>query len=283
MDRAAVEEVDIHDGLDSTLKILSYRLKHGDITLVRTYDRSLPAADGARLGAEPGVDEPAGERARRHRRQGHDHDQHPPGAQWRRGGRDLRRRSGYTRRTCSRASSSRSSPPRAWVRAPALASTSRAGSCSATAATITVKSTPGRTTFIVAILPVKPLPWPASTPSRRRPRRRLASDRACACRPATPPTSAPRPRRRRRSAPRSRRARGRRCVRHAGIAIVSTPSAVWTARRVSPSRLRDPARPSGTEALRASPVTRSWWACSRATPHAGWAMMPPGKLSTPTA
>ena len=42
MDRASVEEADIHDGLDSTLKILGYRLKHGDITVVRNYDRSLP-------------------------------------------------------------------------------------------------------------------------------------------------------------------------------------------------------------------------------------------------
>jgi signal transduction histidine kinase len=42
MDRASVEEADIHDGLESTLKILGYRLKHGDIKVVRNYDRSLP-------------------------------------------------------------------------------------------------------------------------------------------------------------------------------------------------------------------------------------------------
>ena len=34
MDRAPVEEVDIHDGIDSTLTILGYRLKHGDVKVV---------------------------------------------------------------------------------------------------------------------------------------------------------------------------------------------------------------------------------------------------------
>ena len=42
MDRAAVAEVDVHDGIDSTLTILGYRLKHGDVTVERSYDRSLP-------------------------------------------------------------------------------------------------------------------------------------------------------------------------------------------------------------------------------------------------
>ena len=42
MDRASVEEADIHDGIVSTLKILGYRLKHGDITVVKNFDRSLP-------------------------------------------------------------------------------------------------------------------------------------------------------------------------------------------------------------------------------------------------
>jgi signal transduction histidine kinase len=42
MDRAAVAEVDVHDGIESTLTILGYRLKHGDVRVERRYDRSLP-------------------------------------------------------------------------------------------------------------------------------------------------------------------------------------------------------------------------------------------------
>jgi signal transduction histidine kinase len=42
MDRAAVAEVDVHDGIESTLTILGYRLKHGDVKVERQYDRSLP-------------------------------------------------------------------------------------------------------------------------------------------------------------------------------------------------------------------------------------------------
>jgi signal transduction histidine kinase len=42
MDRAAVAEVDVHDGIESTLTILGYRLKHGDVKVDRRYDRSLP-------------------------------------------------------------------------------------------------------------------------------------------------------------------------------------------------------------------------------------------------
>jgi signal transduction histidine kinase len=51
MDRAAIEEVDIHDGIESTLTILGYRLKHGHVVLERTYDRSLPRimANGSEL------------------------------------------------------------------------------------------------------------------------------------------------------------------------------------------------------------------------------------------
>ena len=42
MDRASLEDVDLHDGLDSTLRILKYRLKHGSVTVERRYDRTLP-------------------------------------------------------------------------------------------------------------------------------------------------------------------------------------------------------------------------------------------------
>ena len=42
MDRAAIEDVDLHDGIESTLTILGYRIKHGAIAVERRYDRSLP-------------------------------------------------------------------------------------------------------------------------------------------------------------------------------------------------------------------------------------------------
>ncbi|HKG25120.1 MAG TPA: ATP-binding protein [Thermomicrobiales bacterium] len=40
MDRAAEQEVDVHDGLENTLTILAHRLK--DVTIRRDFDRSLP-------------------------------------------------------------------------------------------------------------------------------------------------------------------------------------------------------------------------------------------------
>jgi signal transduction histidine kinase len=42
MDRAAVEDVDLHEGIESTLTMLGHRLKHGRITVERHYDRTLP-------------------------------------------------------------------------------------------------------------------------------------------------------------------------------------------------------------------------------------------------
>lgn len=41
LDRGAQQFVDVHDGLDDTLKLFSYKLKH-NITVCRKYDRSLP-------------------------------------------------------------------------------------------------------------------------------------------------------------------------------------------------------------------------------------------------
>ena len=51
MDRAAVAEVDLHEGLDSTLTILGHRLKKGSVTVERDYDRTLPrvTAHGSEL------------------------------------------------------------------------------------------------------------------------------------------------------------------------------------------------------------------------------------------
>ena len=42
MDQAPEQEVDIHDGLESTLTILAYKLRHKSITVKRDYDKSLP-------------------------------------------------------------------------------------------------------------------------------------------------------------------------------------------------------------------------------------------------
>ena len=42
MDRAAYEDVDVRDGLESTLTMLRHRLKHGSVTVERDYDPSLP-------------------------------------------------------------------------------------------------------------------------------------------------------------------------------------------------------------------------------------------------
>jgi signal transduction histidine kinase len=42
MDRAATEEIDVHDGIESTLTMLGHRLKHGHITIQRDYDDTLP-------------------------------------------------------------------------------------------------------------------------------------------------------------------------------------------------------------------------------------------------
>jgi nitrogen-specific signal transduction histidine kinase len=42
MDQAPIQEIDIHEGLESTLTILSHKLKAGSITVTREYDRTLP-------------------------------------------------------------------------------------------------------------------------------------------------------------------------------------------------------------------------------------------------
>jgi signal transduction histidine kinase len=42
MDRGEVVEVDLHEGLETTLTVLGHKLKHSAIEVVRDYDRSLP-------------------------------------------------------------------------------------------------------------------------------------------------------------------------------------------------------------------------------------------------
>ena len=45
MDQSPQQEIDVHDGIENTLIMLHYRLKHG-ITVVREYDRSMPRICG---------------------------------------------------------------------------------------------------------------------------------------------------------------------------------------------------------------------------------------------
>jgi signal transduction histidine kinase len=42
MDRGDLVEVDLHEGLETTLAVLGYKLKHTEIVVVREYDRALP-------------------------------------------------------------------------------------------------------------------------------------------------------------------------------------------------------------------------------------------------
>ncbi len=42
MDRGALVEADLHEGLETTLAVLGYKLKHTSIKVARDYDRSLP-------------------------------------------------------------------------------------------------------------------------------------------------------------------------------------------------------------------------------------------------
>ncbi len=42
MDQGDVQELDIHEGIETTLKVLGHKLKHTSIQLVREYDRTLP-------------------------------------------------------------------------------------------------------------------------------------------------------------------------------------------------------------------------------------------------
>ena len=42
MDRGELVEVDIHEGIETTLKIMGHKLKHTQIKLERNYDKSLP-------------------------------------------------------------------------------------------------------------------------------------------------------------------------------------------------------------------------------------------------
>ncbi len=73
----AMEEIDVHDGLESTLVILHHRLK-GGMEVVRDYDRTLPKVSGLRRRAQPGLDQHHRQRHRRHGRQGNADHPHRP-------------------------------------------------------------------------------------------------------------------------------------------------------------------------------------------------------------
>ncbi len=42
LDRGELQELDVHEGIETTLKVLGHKLRHGDVTIVREYDRALP-------------------------------------------------------------------------------------------------------------------------------------------------------------------------------------------------------------------------------------------------
>ena len=55
MDQSPMQEVDIHEGIESTLTMLGHKLKN--VTLVRAFDRSIPRISGLRQRTESGVDQ----------------------------------------------------------------------------------------------------------------------------------------------------------------------------------------------------------------------------------
>jgi signal transduction histidine kinase len=42
MDQAPLQEIDVHDGLETTMTILNHKLKKGDVKIIREYDKTLP-------------------------------------------------------------------------------------------------------------------------------------------------------------------------------------------------------------------------------------------------
>ena len=119
MDRGEVVQADVREGLETTLTILGHKLKHTEIEVERDYDRGAAAAHRPRRRAQPGLDQPAGQRHRRARRPRPDHDHHQRRRRLRRD-RHRRRRARESRPRSATACSTRSSPPRRWARAPAL-------------------------------------------------------------------------------------------------------------------------------------------------------------------
>ncbi len=42
MDEADLQEIDLHDGIENTLTILAYKLRHTEVTITRDYDKTIP-------------------------------------------------------------------------------------------------------------------------------------------------------------------------------------------------------------------------------------------------
>ena len=155
MDRGGLVEVDLHEGLETTLTVLGHKLKHTAICVMRDYDRTLPkmTVHGSELNQvwTNLLDNAIGALGER----GHDHDPHAPRRRLR-GRRDRRRRArhpgGRARADLRPVLHDEGRRPRA----PAWACRPRGRSSStATTALLTVESEPGNTTFRVR-LPLTP-------------------------------------------------------------------------------------------------------------------------------
>ncbi len=129
MDRGEIVQADLRDGLESTVTILGHKLKHTDIMVKRDYDPVAGQAHRSRRRAQPGVDQPAGQRDRGARRRGaHQRSPRAPTATAPRSTSPMTAREFPT--TSATACSTRSSPPRMSARAPAWGWIRRDGSSS---------------------------------------------------------------------------------------------------------------------------------------------------------
>ena len=112
LDRAAHQDIDVRDGLNSTLMMLRPQDQGvGTSRVVKEYAEDLPLVPGLPGRAEPGLDQPDRQRGRRRWPRGR-HADHPDGPGGRpRAGRDRRHRAGRADGAAAARSSSRSSPP----------------------------------------------------------------------------------------------------------------------------------------------------------------------------
>ena len=93
LDRAPHQEIDVREGLKSTVTMLWHKIKSADIRLVKEFAEGLPVDPGLSRRAQPGLDQPDRQRGRGHARRRHA--DHPDGARRRpRPGRDRRHRRG---------------------------------------------------------------------------------------------------------------------------------------------------------------------------------------------
>ena len=78
MDRGGLVEVDVHEGLETTLTVLAHKLKHTRIEVRRDTDRSLPPLTVYGSELNQVWSQPARQRDRRARRVRNDHAEHAP-------------------------------------------------------------------------------------------------------------------------------------------------------------------------------------------------------------